>query len=163
MKTEFYKCMGATERRDQVIKISRNNYLLIFGYGEEDGQGYSWRKYYDHAPTASELKADIYALINAQTDARILTGMEYDGHPVYLSQENQYNLLAAIGAADRGATTLPVTFKLWEDDEVRYHTFETLEELHDFADKVFNHVTTAVTEGWKEKDNVDYVSMMQGY
>lgn len=100
-KTDFFK-VSATERQDQIVRLSDNNYLLIFGYGRENGddeQGYNWRKYYDHKPDELELKEDITALIDHFTDERILTGFQWNGGNVYLSQENQMNFKAAYDLA----------------------------------------------------------------
>lgn len=162
-ETEFFKCYGAEQRQDKIVRLSANNYLLIFGYGEENGQGYSNRKYYDHEPTKSELKADIDALINKQTELRILDGFVWNGKRVYLSDENQHNFKAAYDLAkDSGGATLPTKFKLGEDEEGEpiYHTFTKIEPFADFIYKAFGYINTTLNEGWVEKDGVDYSKLL---
>lgn len=157
--TEFYRCNGATERADALVCLSKTNYLLIFGFGtDEDGNNYTWRKYYDHKPTLRELKQDISSLINSETDAQILTGFKWNGKPVYLSAENQMNFKAAYDIArDTDGATLPVKFKLGEDEngDPVYHTFTKLEPLADFVKKALSFVVATLNEGWVKKD-IDY-------
>lgn len=160
--TEFFKC-GAERRQDGLTRLSDTNYLLIFGYGEEDGQGYNWRKYYDHLPTASELRADIEAIINGETDRKILTGMVWNGKPVYLSQENQMNFKATYDlAVQNNGSVLPVKFKLGEDADGKpvYHTFNKVEPMSDFITKCVAHINTAARDGWDAKDAVDYDQLL---
>ncbi len=161
--TEFFKCYGAEQRQDKIVRLSANNYLLIFGFGQEDGQGYNMRKYYDHEPTLAELKADINALINADTDAKILTQFKWDGKQVWLSAENQMNFKAAYDlAVQTNGATLPVKFKLGEDSEGApvYHTFTTLSAFTDFYTKAVTHVVGCLNDGWQEKDGVDYDQLL---
>lgn len=160
--TEFFKC-GAGRRQDSLTRLSATNYLLIFGYGEEDGQGYNWRKYYDHKPTSAELKEDIVKLIDSATDKTILTGFEWQGNNVYLSTENQMNFKAAYDlAVQTGGQTLPIKFKLGEDAEgsAVYHVFSELEEFADFYTKAVAFVVSCLNEGWEEKDGIDYEKLM---
>lgn len=161
--TEFFKC-GAERRQDSITRLSATNYLLIFGYGEEDGQGYNWRKYYDHKPTTAELKEDIVKLIDSETDNTILTGFKWQGKNVYLSTENQMNFKAAYDlAVQTGGQTLPIKFKLGEDLECNavYHVFSELEEFADFYTKAVAFVVTSLNEGWEEKDGIDYEKLIE--
>ena len=158
MVNGFFQCNGASERNDELVEISTKKYLLIFGYGEDaDGNGYSWRKYYDHKPTRKELREDIDALVNAETDLRILTGK-----PVYLSMENQSNFKVAYDLArDTNGANLPIRFKLGEDADGKpvYHTFTKFEPLQDFILKAADFTNTVINEGWKEKDGVDFTAL----
>lgn len=157
--TEFYRCNGAAERADALVCLSKTNYLLIFGFGtDEDGNNYTWRKYYDHKPSVREIKQDIGELINKETDAKILTGFTWNGKPVYLSAENQMNFKTAYDIArDTAGASLPVKFKLGEDADGApvYHTFTKLEPLADFVMKAMSFVVTTLNEGWVKKD-IDY-------
>lgn len=160
-KTVFFK-VSAEKRQDQLIKLSNTNYLLIFAFGEEDGQGYNWRKYYDHEPTAAEVKADTEALINSIVDENIIKSFKWNNIPVYLSQENQLNFKAAYDlAVQTDGKTLPVRFKLGEDADGNpmYHTFTELSDFADFYTKAVAHVIAALNEGWKEKDGINYQNL----
>lgn len=157
MANGFYKVNGATERQDQIIKIGNKNWLLIYGFGKDDDDaetGYNWRKNYDHEPTEAEVKADIETLVNAQTDAKILTGFVWNGINVYLSSENQYNFKAAYDlAVQLSGSILPVTFKMGTDADGNavYHTFEALDEFTDFYTKAFAYINGCLVDGWTEK------------
>lgn len=157
-QSEFYK-VGAEKRQDQVIKIGVKNYLLIYGYGtDEDGNGYNFRKNYDHKPTKTELKEDITQLIDGITDSKILQGFRWDEVSVYLSTENQMNFKAAFDLnMQTGGLMLPVKFKLGEDAEGNavYHTFENMEDFTDFYTSAVSYINQCLNEGWAEKDSLD--------
>lgn len=161
--TEFFKCYGAEQRQDSLVRLSATNYLLIFGFGTDGEQGYNMRKYYDHKPTASELKADIEALINEQTEQAIVGGLVWNGKPVWLSQENQMNFKNAYDlAVQTEGATLPLKLKVGEDAEGKtvYHTFNSLTAFKDFISKTTQHVIACLQEGWREKDGVDYDNLL---
>ena len=82
------KIFGATERHDQLIVFGTNRAMLIYGYGEEDGQGFDYRQTFDHKPTVQEIRDVIIAQINANTDEKILTGFVWQDKKVWLSTEN---------------------------------------------------------------------------
>ena len=70
-----------------------------------------------HKPTDEEIKDLVRKWYNQQTDAAILSGFSYEGAPVWLSQENQYNYKAAYDlAVQTDGKTLPVTFKFGTDE-----------------------------------------------
>lgn len=163
MVNGFYK-VGAEERKDQLVHIGHKNWLLIFGFGnDEEIGGYNWRNNYDHKPSMAELKADVDALVNSQTDEKILSGFVWNGLPVWLSTENQFNFKAAYDlAVQSGGATLPVTFKLGEDEDgnALYHTFETMDDFKDFYSNAIQWVNGCIADGWKEKDSVDYEKLL---
>ena len=163
MENGFYK-VRADERKDQLVQIGHKNWLLIFGFdNDEELGGYNWRKNYDHMPTKSELKTDVESLVNSRTDEKILSGFVWNGKPVWLSMENQLNFKASYDlAVQSGGATLPVTFKLGEDENGNavYHTFKTMDDFSDFYSKAVRWVNVSISEGWKEKDSVDYESML---
>ena len=66
---------------------------------------------FGHKPTDEEIRTLVMSWYNSQTDAAILSGFAYNGAPVWLSTENQYNYKAAYDlAVQTGGETLPVTF-----------------------------------------------------
>ena len=97
-----------------------------------------------HKPTDEEIKDLVRKWYNQQTDAAILSGFSYEGAPVWLSQENQYNYKAAYDLAVQTDGKSPV-----------YHTFETLDELADFYTKAVKHIQEMLENGWKNKDAID--------
>lgn len=158
MANGFYK-VGAEERKDQLVQIGHKNWLLIFGFcNDEELGGYNWRKNYDHKPTVREIKQDISDLINADTSRKILTGMTWNGIPLWLSQENQRNISDAVRAA-----TLPVRLKLGEDEDGNpiYYTFDDDGELTELYKAVWEHIRSSLDDGWREKDSVDYDGLIE--
>ncbi len=152
------KIFGATERHDQLLVFGTERAVLIYGYGEDDGQGYDYRHTFDHKPTEQEIRDVIIAQINANTDAKILTGFVWQEKQVWLSTENEFNFKAAYDlAVQTGGATLPVKFKLGEDGNGNpvYHTFTELSEFTDFYTKAIAFVNTTLNEGWAEKDGID--------
>lgn len=152
------KIFGATERHDQLLVFGTERAVLIYGYGEDDGQGYDYRHTFDHKPTEQEIRDVIIAQINANTDAKILTGFVWQEKQVWLSTENEFNFKAAYDlAVQTGGATLPVKFKLGEDKNGNpvYHTFTELSEFTDFYTKAIAFVNTTLNEGWVEKDSID--------
>lgn len=162
MKAGFFKVYGASERQDSIVKLNENKYVVFYGFGkdtEEAETGYKWRRDYDHKPTVAEIRHDVEELVNAQTDAKILSGLVWNGKPVYLSTENQFNFKAAHDLAyQTDGANLPIKFKLGEnaDGESVYHTFTKKEVLTDFVAKIFAHIQSAIKAGWNEKDSMDY-------
>lgn len=156
MTNDFYY-LSAEARQDQLVQIGRHSWLLVFGYFELAGQGYNWRKDYNHQPTKAELKSDIDTLINAETDAKILSGYEWDGQTVWLSVENQLNYKTAYDlAVQTSGATLPVTVKVGQEDAPTYVEFSSVNELGEFYMGAVTHIQGAQKAAWKEKDGVDY-------
>ena len=157
--SDFFKVYGAEECEDALVKLRSNKYFVVFGLYSDDDGSYRWRKYYDHKPTLAEMKSDINALINSMTDATIINGFSWNGKPVYLSQENQINFKAAYDlAVQTEGAILPIKFKLGEDSdgEPVYHTFTSLNAFSDFYTRAVSFITTALANGWEQKDSVDY-------
>jgi hypothetical protein len=150
------KTFGAKERHDQLIVYGKGKKaVLIYGYGEEDGQGYDWRQVFTHRPTKQEVLDVIVNQINADTDNTILTGFVWNDKKVWLSRESQFNFKAAYDlAVQNKGKTLPVKFKLGEDDDKLpiYHTFEAMAEFTDFYTNAISFINQTLNEGWEEKD-----------
>lgn len=148
------KVYGATERHDQLIEY-KYGAALIFGYGEEEGEGYNYRHTFLHQPTKKEVYGIIVANVNRLTDKKILSGFVWNDIPVWLSSENQFNFKAAFDVAvQTGGASLPVKFKLGEENGVPvYHVFETMDEFTDFYTSAIGFIMRALNEGWMEKDN----------
>lgn len=164
MKTnDFYKVYGMSEKNDRLIKIGETNWLLVFGfYKEANGSTYCYRKNYDHKPSMSELKLDIDKLINKITDNTILNGFIWNDISVYLSSENQMNFKAIYDLAIQNPSSiLPIKFKLGENNgEPIYHTFSEIDDFTDFYMKAVSFINKCLTDGWKEKDLINYDKLL---
>ena len=122
----------------------------------EDGSAAYMEAELDHQPTEAEISAAVKEWYNVQTEKAILSGFTYDGTPVWLSQENQYNYKAAYDlAVQTDGKTLPVTFKFGTDDEPVYRTFDSLDKLTDFYTSVVKFIQDTLADGWKKKDSID--------
>lgn len=123
---------------------------------DADGVTSYMEEEFNHRPSIDEIKNLVAGWINSQTDARILSGYRYDGKMVWLSTENQFNYKAAYDLAVQTAgATLPVTFKLGDDDNPEYVTFESLEALTAFYTGAMQFVQQTLSDGWKAKDSID--------
>lgn len=126
---------------------------------DEDGQ-YSYVEYlFDHYPSMDEIRAAVNGYYNSITDEAILSGFTYEGVPVWLSSENQFNFKAAFDlAVQTNGASLPVKFKFGTEAEPVYKTFTTVESLKDFYVAAIAYIQTCLEEGWEKKDSVDYNS-----
>lgn len=137
---------------------------ICYGLKQLNGDLYEWREVYlpkkqTSSLTLADIKTAIIADINQRTDAKILSGLVWNGNPVWLSQENQFNFKAAYDlAVQTDGSTLPVTFKLGEqaDGTPVYHTFADMADAQDFYTTAVNHIHQTVAEGWQEKDAIDW-------
>ena len=111
----------------------------------------------DHKPTIEEVKQVILDWYNSKIDEEIVSGFSYNGMPVWLSSENQFNYKAAYDLAiQTNGATLPVTFKFGTNYDPVYKTFTTKEELMDFYISALSYVTEVLNRGWIEKDSFDW-------
>ena len=157
------KVFGATVRNDQLIVHGTGKAILIYGYGEEDGQGFDYRHVFNSKPSRDELKKVIEAHINELTDQKILSGFIWNGKKVWLSSENEFNFKAAYDlAVQTNGETLPIKFKLGEDEngDPVYHTFTKMSAFSDFYTSAIAFINQTLIEGWEEKDNVDYNALL---
>ena len=111
----------------------------------------------DHRPVMDDVRTAIINHINAETDEKILSGYVWNGKPVWLSSENQFNFKAAYDVAvQTGGATLPVKFKLGEiDGQPVYHTFKSMNAFTEFYTGAIGYIQQTLTAGWVEKDAVD--------
>lgn len=110
-------------------------------------------------PTFPMIKELITGWFNQSIDGKILSGFVWNGFPVWLSTENQFNYKAAYDlAVQTNGTTLPVTFKFGLDETPEYHEFKTLDELTDFYTKSVAFIQDTLKEGWMKKDSFDFTA-----
>lgn len=71
------KRYGASQRNDCLMRIGRNKWELIYGYGSDGNMGWNWRKRFPYKPTFDEIKSIVTEQINANTEeiyAAVLNG-----------------------------------------------------------------------------------------
>ncbi len=126
----------------------------------EEGSGVTFVEHrYPYKPTMEDIMTFVLAVINSETDQRILGGMTWQDKPVWLSVEHQQNWRTALDRAVRTqGSNLPLTVKMGETaiDFPAYHTFTTTEELEQFCDAVDDHIQTCIREGWAKKDAINW-------
>nr|DAF21084.1 MAG TPA: protein of unknown function (DUF4376) [Caudoviricetes sp.] len=123
---------------------------------KEDGSASYMEEEFNHKPTDEEIRLTVMAWYNRETDKTILSGFTYEGVPVWLSSENQFNYKSAFDLATMtGGETLPVTFKFGTDTEPVYREFTILEDLTDFYTKAIQHIQDTLADGWKKKNAFD--------
>ena len=128
-----------------------------------DSDNYTWYEIYFYKkqgkPNFGKAKDAILNDINERTDMKILNGMVWGNQNVWLSSENQFNFKAAYDlAVQTQGQSLPVTFKIGEDDEENpiYHEFDDMNEFTNFYVSAISHVNTCLNEGWQKKDSIDF-------
>lgn len=122
----------------------------------EDGTATYMEAEFLHKPTADEIRQTIIGWYNQQTTEAILSGFEYEGNMVWLSNENQYDYKAEHDlAVQTGGATLPVTFKLGTDDQPVYKTFDNLGQLTEFYRQTVLYIRETLAAGRKRKDALD--------
>lgn len=150
------KRYGASERNDRLMKIGRNKWELIYGYGTDGVSCWTYRERFTHKPTPEEIKEVIIKQINTNTDEKILNGFVWKSMPIWLSTENQFNYKAAYDlAVQTGGQSLPIKFKFGTDKKPIYHTFNTLDDFQEFYTASLVFIQQAIDDGWKEKDSLD--------
>ena len=142
----------------ECVSPARNKWRVRWDVQEhEDGSADYMEAEFAHKPTDEEIKAAVIGWYNQQTDQTILSGFEYEGDPVWLSSENQFNYKAAYDlAVQTGGASLPVTLKLGTLEEPEYVTFEDVETFSAFYIGAIKFIQKVLEEGWNEKDKVDW-------
>lgn len=150
------KIYGATERQDRLMKIGRNKWELIYGYGTDGELGWTYRQRFTLKPTREEIKEIIISQINCNVEERILCGLRWKDMMIWLSTENQFNYKAAYDlAVQTNGESLPVKFKFGTDKDPIYYTFTELSDLQEFYMTSLSFIQNVLNEGWQEKDSLD--------
>lgn len=118
----------------------------------------SWKiEKFDKVMTFDEVKAFILDYYNSQINEKIISGMEWNGLKVWLSNENQFNYKTVYDLAiQTNGANLPVKFKFGEPLSPKYFKFTTIEELTDFYFSVIKHIQKTLNDGWKKKDSIKW-------
>ena len=145
----------ATDGKTSVVMWDYQPLLTKDGQETEVG---SWQiKKFNKKLSLGEIKSFILKYYNDKIDEKILSGMVWKNMKIWLSSENQFNYKAAYDlAVQTNGMNLPVMFKFGDDDNVVYHTFETIEELSDFYVSSMQYIQNTLSEGWKIKDSINW-------
>ena len=143
------KIYGAVGRCDGIQQVGRRSWEIFYGYGEDDGVGWNYRLTLEHKPTIDEVRQIILGQINSNVQEEILSGLNWENKTVWLSAENQRNIVFA------ASVKAPITLKLGTDNDYVFHTFDG-DELEDFAVTVQAHIEHAIAKGRVVKSAIDW-------
>ena len=149
------KAIGNISKYIESINPKKNKWKIRWDFQTKDeGVVEYMEEDFDHKPTDDEIKDIIVKWHNSEIDKEIISGFIWNGLPIWLSMENQFNYKTAFDAAvmSNGAT-LPVTFKFGSDDTPTYYEFKTIDELSDFYYKAIAYVQSVLQKGWDKKDS----------
>ena len=122
----------------------------------EDGVSY-YEIEFRYRPSSEQIKEAVIDGYNSLVDEKILSGFVWQGMPVWLSTENQFNYKAAYDlAVQTNGATLPTVFKFGDTESPVYYKFDTLDDLHDFYTKAMTYINEQLAIGWHKKDSIDW-------
>ena len=142
----------------ECISPKRNRWAVRWDVREEGEDVTSYmEEIIDHAPTVEDVRQIITAWIDEKTAKEIREGLQYQGHLVWLSMENQVNYQRDYSRAVATAgASLPVTVKLGTDETPVLVTFTTLEQITAFYEAVATHISSTQAAGWEYKAAIDW-------
>ncbi len=143
------KIYSSTGRQDGIQQIGRNRWEIFYGYGKDGDNGYNYRQTLEYKPTPEEVRQIILDQINDNVQKEILQGMTLNGRVVWLSAENQRNIVLA------ASIKASLTLKLGTDEDYELHTFG-VDEVQSFAAAVQEHIENAIAKGRREKSEIDW-------
>ena len=155
METELTRigCSGTTPTLE-CINPRRGVCAALLDYvtDPETGTTEGTEARFDHRPDPAEVRALRTEAINAATAERILSGMTWEGIPVWLSPEAQANIAAIERLGDDAP--YPLRLKLGEADDgtPAYHTFPSAAAFLAFSRAVTTHILTTLQSGYTAKD-----------
>lgn len=143
------------------IREDGSRITICYGLKKLSKELYEWLEIYLPKKQLSQLTFDvvkqaILADINERVKSAIVSGFVWEGLPVWLSEENQLNFTQGV---------VPVTFKIGEQEDGTpiYHDFDTAEDLKAFNDACIAWKQQCLTNGYAEKDSVDWTPYQQAF
>lgn len=150
------KIQGGNNPLVQCINPYTDKWMILWNQKEAGDTTSYLAEVFDHKPSMEEVKSVILDWYNAQIDQRILSDFSWRGISVWLSMENQFNYKAAYDLAVQSEGQILPKFKFGTSDEPVYYQFNTLEDLKDFYVSALSYVTRVLSEGWEQKDNINW-------
>jgi hypothetical protein len=149
---------GAEPQYLRIVHKRKGLYAIAVDVRQEEDGNYSFVEYvFDHLPSLDEIRQSVNAFYNHETDQAILSGFSFEGNPVWLSSENQFNFKAAFDlAVQTEGASLPVTFKFGTDASPVYRRFDTVQDIRTFYTGALAYIQSCLEAGWAKKDSVDY-------
>ena len=143
------------------IREDGSRITICYGLKKLSKDLYEWLEVYlpkkqNAQMTFQMVKDAIIADINERVKTAIVSGFVWEGHPVWLSEENQLNFTQGV---------VPVTFKIGEQEDGTpiYHEFTTTEDLKAFSDACNAWKQQCLTAGYAEKDGIDWAPYQEAF
>ena len=146
--------VNGTQASFAPVREDGSRIAICYGLKQLSKDLYEWFEVYLPKKQMPQLTFDVVkaAIINdidERVKEKIISGMVWNGKPVWYSIENQLNFTQAVA---------PVTLKIGEQEDgtAIYEDFDTEEKLTAFCAACNNHKQEALTAGWTEKDGIDW-------
>ena len=143
------------------IREDGSRITICYGQKKLSGDLYEWMEVYLPKKQMPQLTFDvvkqaIMSDINDKVRTAIISGFVWNDKPVWFSEENQLNFSQAV---------VPVTLKIGEEEDGTpiYHQFNTAEDLKDFSDACNAWKQQCLTNGYAEKDSMDWAPYQQAF
>lgn len=150
------KIFGGGNTLVECINPKLDRWIVLWDEQEKDGIVSYQSEILTSKPTIDEIKSVILNWYNTKIDNKILSGFTWNGFPIWLSMENQFNYKVAYDLAiQTDGRELP-TFKFGTRDSPIYYSFKSLDELKNFYTSVVTYISDILAIGWREKDNIDW-------
>ena len=147
-----------------LVEQDRTRILINFDMQDAPTEGYCtyaqavFNKKQHPDLSIDTVKEAILAQINDDVKANIITGFSWDGHPVWLSIENQTNYKSAYDLAiQTEGDTLPYVIRVGADDSAPdYIRFNNRSDFADFYRAMVSHIQQCLANGWQLKDSIEW-------
>ena len=152
------KIIKAKEKFQPIFHKKNGTTVIMWDYepsykeGSELPYGHCYQVILPYKATEQQVYEYICGIYNKEVDAKILSGMTYNGHMVWLSNENQMNYQSMFNlACQTNGANLPEKVKLGTIDEPYVLELDTLDKVVDFYSNVHKYISDCVAEGWEKK------------
>jgi len=137
----------------ECIAPRKNRWAFRWDHHHEAEGWYAFEVVMDHRPTVEEIRQIIEKHIDEATQAEIVNGFAWNGHPVKLTDTAQRNFLFAVYSLDHtGEIDRSAFIGLLEADT----DAAAADELGDMVAAMWQHIKARRAEGIELKRAVDY-------
>lgn len=143
------------------LALSKKYYIRYNCKLEDDGSISCRSMLVPYKPTVLDVRGYIEKDINTECKNKITCEHFVDimgtNFVVWLNAENQANYKAACDlAVQTNGENLPYTIRVGYSNDVKYVTFNTVEEILEFWKGCTEHIQNCLKKCWEMKDSIDY-------
>lgn len=121
----------------------------------EDGQIEFQQQIFNKKPSLIQIKNTIEQWYNNCCSAKIIDGLIWNGHKIYLDSQSQQNIGLICLTYSLQDKFEPIVVKIGGEDTHERYTFTSKEELSDFCFAVAKHVQNCLEECYINKQNIN--------